>query len=715
LSINYFFFTFIIIGIILSIGLVQTASAEIGKNFDRIQIEPKTFQWTSHYERILDNGQFVNYKLNDVGNIITFESANIIFKLDKTTCSFSLLNPDTRLTSINSFTHDLLIDGLVQPSSCSVTSTTPTTDGMDIKVSRVGVSGSFITTYNIDQKKSFPLELIYDLVNSTKVSKIGVVDTCIGCTGVSLGGDLIKFGDYIMDTENRVHNSLKSTDDTKGNYTLTYEDDAVPAGVKLVIDPTFGFTAGNHRGLQTTVAGGVACPTVDTTTNDSISRARIDTSAGGACYRTTVAWDISSIPESFLIVSNTRIRYDVTAIQTGRNCDFQAITLNQTSAPRAALWEDIGDGPSYVSNDSGCTTATNDKILDLGATADNTIQTNSSSGFFVIGIKLNNEVRDGSNYGSQFGMAELEVTYSSTGPNAVTDLTVIGNTGTTITLDWSEPGLNGGILSGYQINNTTPFGQPMTVLTNNTNSSSSTAVISGLTSVTQYSFRVSAWTNNGNNATGNIVNVTTLTDIAVGSVNVGGTNPNIIPIMFNRQDINNTALFLNVTYSNTFHLACDFHYKFVQTNRTYTNLSNVTVDSGRVRSDFQFNGVNNEIIDVFCWNDNAGGFNSTSVNSTNSGRYLITQSDFILLQQIANFRSGVYGTSGQFGVVDFVTLAVIIFSLVGINRVNESVGGFFVVGIVGVAWFFGIVDLTNFIIAGIALTILLIVGTTKKD
>jgi len=711
---NSFFFTFVALGIILSISLVQTASAETGKDFDRTQIGPNTFQWQSHYDRILDNGQFVNYKLTDVGNIITFESANIIFKLDKTTCSFSLLNPETKLISIGSFTHDLIIDGLVQPSSCSVTSITPTTDGVDVKVSRVGVSGSFITTYHIDQKKSFPLELTYDLTNSSKVSKIGVVDTCVGCSGVALGGDLIKFGDYIMDTENRIHNTLKSTDGSKANYTMTYETDAKPIGEKISIDPTFGFTAGNHRGLQTTVAGGAACPAPDTTTDDAISRARIDTSAGGACYRTTIAWNISSIPESSLIVHDTRIRYDVTSIQTGRNCDFQAITLNQSSAGRAALWADIGDGPSYVANDSGCTTATNDKILDLGTSADTAIQTNSSSNFFVIGIKLNNEVRDGSNYGSQFGQAELEVTYSSTGPNAVTDLVSTAISGTTVTLDWSQPSLNGGTLSGYQINNTTPFGQPMTILTNNTNSPSSSATVSGLTAQTPYSFRVSAWTENGNNATGNILNVTTVKDIGIGTVNVTGTNPYRVPILFQRQDINDTALFLNFTYSSSFTLSCDLHYKFAQTNNTYTSVAGNIIGSEK-QSAFQFNNVDNEIIDVFCWNQADGAMNSTNVNSTNSGRYLITQTDFPLLQQIRDYENGVFGTGGQFGVIDSVTLIVIVLSLVGLNRTNESVGGVFLVAIVGVAWFFGIVDLANFIIAGVALTILLIVGTTKKD
>ena len=100
-------------------------------------------------------------------------------------------------------------------------------------------------------------------------------------------------------------------------------------------------------------------------------------------------------------------------------------------------------------------------------------------------------------------------------PDAVDDLVSTSTGSTTVDLDWTEPSLGGGgqYLLGYQINKTTPWGLP-TVLVNDTGTSTSAYTASGLTIGTDYSFRVSAWTNNTsghpfNNATGNILNVTT--------------------------------------------------------------------------------------------------------------------------------------------------------------------------------------------------------------
>ena len=716
-----FFFTFGILGIIL-VGLVPTANAEVGQNFDRTQIGPKTFQWQSHYERILDNGQFVNYKLNDDGNIITFESANIIFKLDKNTCSFSLSNPETKQVSIGSFTHDLIIDGLVQPSSCSVTSTTQATDGIDVKVSRVGISGSFITTYHIDQKKSFPLELVYDLTNSTKVSKIGVVDTCVGCNGISLGGDLIKFGDYIMDTENRIHNSLKSTDDTKGDYTITYEGDALPVGQKLVIDPTFSGAATNSYEVRTGLPGvGVTCPTTGSVITPGNTQLYIEDADLNVnfCDATAFRFNVTSIPVDS-IVTNSSFQTVVGSVSTPKNCDINEVLHDPSTADATALWNDIlnsANGTTWLNNNTWCT-ATGGKDLDLGTGADSGFQSIIQSGADIIsiGYVFDDMTRDSTSFHEVVltGSHTLTLTYQSTSGNAVTDLHAFQITGTSVILEWTQPDLHNGTLTGYQINSTTPWSQPLTIIVNDTANSLTRATVSGLTEQTQYSFRASARTELGTNQTGNILNVTTLSDFSVGTLNLTASNTELVPIMFERNDINDTALFLNVTYSNTFHLACDFHYKFVQTNRTYTNLANVTVAATRVRSDFQFNGVNNEIIDVFCWNDNAGGMNSTNVNNTNSGRYIITQTEFVLLQQIANFRNGVYGTGGMFGVLDMITLMVVIIGMIGLNRTNEGVGAFFLVALVGAMAFFDIVEWTTFIASSIALVVMLGVAKIRE-
>lgn len=301
-------------------------------------------------------------------------------------------------------------------------------------------------------------------------------------------------------------------------------------------------------------------------------------------------------------------------------------------------------------------------------------------------------------------------------PNAVTDLEITRVTGTQVDLDWSAPAAvpNAPII-GYQINYTTPHGNPMTIVSNNASASVTAGTVSGLTELTQNSFRVGARTGGSLNASGNIVNTTTLKDLSLGSLNLTQTNPDIIPIRFERDDINSTSLFLNITYSKTFTLSCNMHYKFAQINRTYTSIADVPVNANNDEASFRFNKVDNEIIDVFCWNQLAGARNSTNVNSTNSGRYIITQTDFLFLQQISDFRSGVFGTQGMFGVLDLVTLSVFIISMIGLNRVNEAVGGIFLVMVIGALAYFEIVEWPTFFLAAVALGVMLAVTTVRKE
>lgn len=91
-------------------------------------------------------------------------------------------------------------------------------------------------------------------------------------------------------------------------------------------------------------------------------------------------------------------------------------------------------------------------------------------------------------------------------PDKITDLTSANLGTSTVDLLWTQPGLNGGTLTNYLINFTTPFGNPQTFRANTTNTYLN---VTGLTLGTDYSFRVSALTQGGYNATGNILNITT--------------------------------------------------------------------------------------------------------------------------------------------------------------------------------------------------------------
>ena len=231
-----FFFTFGILAI-LGISLVQTASAETGENFDREIIGVNTFKWSSHYDRILDNGQWVNYKWNDNGVVITFESADLVYKFDKSTCEFALLNPETKQISINSFAHEVIVDGIKEPLSvCSVLDITPSNDRLSISVVRSSTDGELKTVYDLNGFGS--MEWTHEITNTKTNSTAiyGVVDVCKDCTIPSTiqvpitNQTLYDFGDYTLDTKNEVHKTLKSTKSDKGDYTFTYEGNATKTG-----------------------------------------------------------------------------------------------------------------------------------------------------------------------------------------------------------------------------------------------------------------------------------------------------------------------------------------------------------------------------------------------------------------------------------------------------------------------------------------------------
>lgn len=312
--------------------------------------------------------------------------------------------------------------------------------------------------------------------------------------------------------------------------------------------------------------------------------------------------------------------------------------------------------------------------------------------------------------GGNGGSGIVIVRYVTPGPpDAVNTLQVTDSTTTTATLEWTAPDLKGGTLSGYRINYTTPWGNPATIAAD-TATSSTSYIVSGLTPTTQYSFRVSATTDFGRNITGaNIANMTTPTfnqaNFTVGDLSFDADNQDVIPIFFERDDITATSLYLNVTYPDTWELACDFHYKFAMINHTYSNLTFTTISADSVESSFLFSNVNREIINVFCWDQ----------NGTGEGKYLITQSVFPLLTYIQKFDSGHYGTAGNFGSIDLVYLAVVIVSMVGLNRTNESVGAGFMIVITAAMAYFEFITIPTAAISGIGLVVMLIIISTRKD
>jgi len=180
-------------------------------------------------------------------------------------------------------------------------------------------------------------------------------------------------------------------------------------------------------------------------------------------------------------------------------------------------------------------------------------------------------------------------------------------------------------------------------------------------------------------------------------LNINQTNPLSASFKFVRTDLNSTLTNLDVTYPFTFNSTCSLSYQNEMADHTYHNLpiSHAT---------FQFHNVSNDVVTVHCLNE----------NGNETGNYILVQSGFPLLQQIKDFRAGHMGTNGMFGAFDLITLLLLIVSILGFNRVNESVGIIVNVAMIGAFAFLGLIQWPVILSASIALIMVVAVSSTRK-
>lgn len=421
--------------------------------------------------------------------------------------------------------------------------------------------------------------------------------------------------------------------------------------------------------------------------------------------------------QAFTYVNNV---LNATGLQVGNGyksfrISVQIVTDNVTSAPtglsgtKPSATQNIltWTAPSAIHGDAvnGYVIWRNGTLLSANTTTTTTSYTDSTA----VSGKVYKYMVGALN---RIGMSPWSASFTMGPPNRVSDLLASVDTFQTMDLAWTQPALNGGTLLGYQINYTTPFGNPQTIIVNNTGSATTTYLVSGLTEQTDYSFRVGPWTTFGKNMSGNIANQTTpaqfiSANFTIGDFNFDSTNPTEVGIYFQRIEHNASTTWVNVTYPNTYTLACDITYTYAMTNHTYHNMVHTTLNPLQYMATFQFRNGTNDIAHIYCWNEAAG--------RSDNGTYVLTQSDFLLLQQVQDFRNGTYGTHGQLGYLDLITLIIVIFSMVGFNRINESVGMFFCLSAIGAVAYFGIITWPGVVFSALAVVVMFIIGSTKKD
>ena len=285
-------------------------------------------------------------------------------------------------------------------------------------------------------------------------------------------------------------------------------------------------------------------------------------------------------------------------------------------------------------------------------------------------------------------------------PPPVTTLRTNSFNPTEIDLIWNAP-QTGFPITGYQINFTYPFGTPLTVLAHNTGNNETSFTITNLDVDREYSFRIGVFTATGFNPDGNIVDTTTLSPLSIGNITLNAINTDKIELIFSRTDSTDSSTVI-IDYDPSIALNCQYDTVFKPVRQNFT-LNPVLIDD-RLVSSIIFQNNSDSIINIYCMDS----------NSDQTWNYIIPQQFFPFLQQIQNFRSGEYGTTGMFGAIDLVTLSVIIISMIGFNRVNESVGIILTTCFIGLSLFFGLITIPSAFIPVIALVLMVVITSTRK-
>lgn len=747
---------------------------EVGQDYTKtlLEVNPdgtRTYEWTSSPDRIItwyNNGQpvYSDYRLNEDVNSITVETMNAgSISWNKNSCSYDIypngyidgqtpkvkniswtvkgkLSSSSTWSSVNSV-NNAACNTTLQHDGTNLTITGQKTNtigtfqivieyspGMGFKETMRAYNNNptwnnhhigFTETFEVPQIIKFGA-LEYDLANynGTTLNRAWIENNQAKLINL--------FDDYVYDFGIGYDNleNVKITYQSgiaKLSLNYLYTNSIVPYQQWVEVDPTFGpASSGALQHLYKTGAAGTGCPTTtagkDTTTPRAEKNSNGGSTAGtggDGCHRIAFQWDTTTINDNIGIISvmNFTTTYSGLANMATESCEMRRIYDDPATASGELLWRQGNASTTLVTGNTQCRTASS-QTIQLGTTAQNNLISAVRAGNNTFGalFKLTSETRDGSGHSVQISVPTLKVVYETAQiPYAVTDLSAVGLTSNAITISWTTPNLRNSTLQSWQINYTTPHGNPNSILINSASPSTMSYTVGDLAENTDYSFRVGIRSNLGNNMSGNIANATSgvrAGNFTIGYFNFNATNPLFDGIQFQRTDTNNTHTTVRVIYDEDYTLRCTVASTFARTSNTY-NITGSVYDTNRESSLFTFINHENDVINIDCWD--------TITNDTGT-YYLNQESGWVLLNMIQNFRNGTYGTEGKFGAFDFVTFIVLILGMIGLNRVNDALGGIFMVVSIGALAVLGIITWEAGVIFGmIAFAVMIAIVTTRKD
>ena len=378
-----------------------------GSNYDEeVYVNGTHVRIIYPYFRVFDfydvdgNAQFTSYKLSEGSTWITYESASTSFTFDKNTCSMKFynvgrINGNTPIIPSDSFVvkGKQLSDttwtdiNTINNAVCNTTLSSNTDQVVITGTKSVANVGTFKTTWTMPTFGQ--LKVTLEATNNNPAwtnHQVGFTETVKVPQFIKLGNttyNLANFDGTVLDKtwiENNNAKLIKLSDTINYDFGLGFDQvtnikinwdgsqaslnfnylnvGQVNVGQTVVVDPQIGIQAGTTYAVDTTLTTGTDCLVGENIVVGGTALIEKPTTASADCNAPAFRFNTQDLPD-FADVTNTELIYDVTAVTTATNCDYNELTLDPASATASALWDDIlniGGGTTYVANDATCTT-----------------------------------------------------------------------------------------------------------------------------------------------------------------------------------------------------------------------------------------------------------------------------------------------------------------------------------------------------------------------
>lgn len=477
-----------------------------GKNYDNEFLGydndgNRIYQWTSHPQRILVDEKWQDYDFTDDIQRFYFESASTGVSINKDTCTLRLYDSgeintaETPVISSVSMTLKQAAAGTDEWESSGLNNEDCTIsreqiqDGMRFTLVKstlniIGVGREFKTMYDIkytgeikgtfsilnnelsgDQKYGFTQSMdgAFKVTVGSQTFDTATLQNEVSFDKAALEGQIITISQngftITYDPQDYVHDYLWAMKIKPNhiNFDFTDAKQSLGIGQSLSIDPTFGYTAADLTGTVSSTTSTTICGSpYSTLAAPDLWLRGTGSAADPTCYFREYYWDLSSLSDS-IVISSAGIRYDVSGVSNPRNCDWRAIANDPTMSSATQQWIDTTTGNLVRRNDSGCTTATNDKTFTMTSNGTSYLQSQLSLNWAAFGMTFRDQSRDASTRFVTVGTTELQITYSLGPMQKPTNLSCDGRP-RAIACTWNAPNPGYGLSNYYRessLNNST--------------------------------------------------------------------------------------------------------------------------------------------------------------------------------------------------------------------------------------------------------------------